>query len=139
MAGKPRYTDDQIAFALEQTKGDRSAAAKLIGCSRATVHRYTKLNPQGRDWVKYLLDRGEQMVYQIHALAMEMALDDPERHMGLGLRAARFYGVNVLNMHPARFTEQNRPRDPFLMEHRAPTFDVAPASSEEEWKRGPVQ
>lgn len=42
MAGKPRYTTEQVIAALRETKGMSTIAAKKLGCDPDTVRAYVK-------------------------------------------------------------------------------------------------
>jgi hypothetical protein len=43
MAGKPRYTQQEVIAALEATRGLASAAALRLGCKYDTVLNYQRL------------------------------------------------------------------------------------------------
>jgi hypothetical protein len=57
MAGKPRYTAEQVIAALEQTKGMLFLASRVLGCSHDTVVNYIKRYPSVRQVSEQL--RGE--------------------------------------------------------------------------------
>ena len=63
MAGKPRFTIDQVAEALTKSAGLRSMAAKALGCSPPTVanyiERHKRLQELEVEIVEHNLDMAE--------------------------------------------------------------------------------
>jgi hypothetical protein len=63
MAGYRRYTIAEIAEALKETKGFRSAAARRLGCATSTVtnyiNRYKKLQVLAYELKEEMLDIAE--------------------------------------------------------------------------------
>lgn len=63
--GKPKgartYPDEVFEAALQQTLGNKSAAARIIGCQRQTVIKWVEHHPGAVDYVNACKARGEQI------------------------------------------------------------------------------
>jgi hypothetical protein len=68
MAGKQRYTPQQIIAALEKTKGLQRLAARELGCDRDTIlnyiHRYPSVRAVAYTQRGELLDEAEMQLYK---------------------------------------------------------------------------
>lgn len=71
MAGKDRYTIDELELAIDAARGVRSDIAKVLGCSVRTVYnylaRYPKLLQQARSYDVEICDIAENALFAILA------------------------------------------------------------------------
>lgn len=67
MTGQPQFSVEQVAKALEQSKGLISPAARALGCSQRTVRRYIGRHPTleqaKNDEREKLIDAAEAHLY----------------------------------------------------------------------------
>jgi hypothetical protein len=52
MPTKQRYTPDQVVYAIQETRGLVTMAARHLGCTPDTVHNYAKRYPKVADALK---------------------------------------------------------------------------------------
>lgn len=76
-----KHTDQQISEALREAKGCISDAARMLGCSRQTVHN--RINSSA-DVRAVLEDERETTLDKLETLMVDLALEDRDFH------AARF-------------------------------------------------
>ena len=60
----PRYTPEEVSEALRKNHGNKSAAARVLGCERRTVQRYCDEHPEVRaaseEGIEIRIDRVEE-------------------------------------------------------------------------------
>lgn len=74
MAGKERYTVEQVTDALRQTKGMKGPAAKMLGCSRTAVDNYSKRHPT----VQQVIEEERSQMTDVAELALARAIQNGE-------------------------------------------------------------
>lgn len=78
MAGKPRFTVQQVIEAIDDKRGMVYLAAKMLGCSHQTVYRYAKRHPT----VQYAIDANRGVM-----------LDTAELKLWQGIQAGESWAV----------------------------------------------
>lgn len=72
--GWRQFKVEEVAAALEKSRGLVSFAARLLGCNRTTIYNYFERYPQLRDIIH---DAGEALVDKAE-LKLEKAIDNDE-------------------------------------------------------------
>lgn len=74
MAGKPRFTVQQVIDAIDDKKGMVYLAAEKLGCCHTTVYNYARRHPT----VQYAIDANRGVMLDTAELALWRGIQDGE-------------------------------------------------------------